>query len=209
MNKQMRILTALFVTIVLGAVWAHGTAQQNDLAYQSHPVVCIITDFFCSFFAGLIFYFGSGLFVGQKEKRLKKAIVDEFHDNAAPALRAEQPVFPNDKNRIPYTRIASWMVESGKVTTSAICDVLIQEKITSTEELEQIWLPLCIEITSFYTSRIIDNIMHDQHVSGRENFMLIYKKLEKAVFEFGRAYPLVSDISFIVDAITSLETRGI
>ena len=60
------------------------------------------------------------------------------------------------KHRLPYTRIASWLLRSSKFVASGICDVLFKENITSKEAFEEglgdRWLGLCNEIASFHAS---------------------------------------------------------
>ena len=105
MNKPIRILTAILVTLVLGAMWAHHTVKQNDIAYQSHPIVCIITDFFCASLAGLIGYFGSGWLGKRKERKSNQAPYhstggdtssnagdDKFYDEVARELQEKSMV---------------------------------------------------------------------------------------------------------------------
>jgi len=57
---------------MLGALWAHDSIKQNNIDYQSHPIVVIITDFFCSSLVGLIFYFGAGWLAKRKERKPNK-----------------------------------------------------------------------------------------------------------------------------------------
>jgi hypothetical protein len=67
-EKSFRILGTALVTITLGAYFAYQTVTQNGLPYQSHPVAVIITDFFCGFLLGLIYYFSSGYFAKRKKR---------------------------------------------------------------------------------------------------------------------------------------------
>ncbi len=87
MKRSTRIIFALAVTIVLGAKFAYQDAEEKDLAFRSHPVVAVATDFFCGFLAAAIFYFGSGWFAKRKERK-SNFNDDEFYDRVANELKA-------------------------------------------------------------------------------------------------------------------------
>ena len=107
MTKPIRILTTILVSLTLGGMFAYQDAQKNELSYQSHPVVCIATDFFCGTLAGLIFYFGSGWLARRKERKTNQAtnshpigvnkpsnfVDDKFYDRVAQELQ-EKPMVP-------------------------------------------------------------------------------------------------------------------
>ena len=89
--KLGRILTAITIAILVGSMFAYETVKQNDIAYQSHPMVCVITDFFSSSLVGLIFYFGSGWIARRKARQANKATAafpeDRYYDQVARELR--------------------------------------------------------------------------------------------------------------------------
>jgi hypothetical protein len=102
----------------------------------------------------------------------------------------------NDKNRLPYTRIASWLLVSSISAATMIHDVLVQQNVISKNEFEADGLlALCSEIGSFHASYILGMIMEARHVSGREHFVLTYRELEKAISEVASAFDYVSDVS--------------
>ena len=92
MNKPIRILTATLVTIVVGAMCAYDTIHKNQPAYQTHPVVAILTDFFGASLSGFIFYFGSGWLARRKERNLKEAGDDKLYDEVARELQEKSMV---------------------------------------------------------------------------------------------------------------------
>jgi hypothetical protein len=61
-------------------------------AYQQHPTTVVLTDFFCGFLSGLIFYFGSGWLTGQKQRKIKHAGEDKFYDEVARELQEKSIV---------------------------------------------------------------------------------------------------------------------
>ena len=89
----MRILTAILVTLLLGGMFAYQDIQKNEPPYQQHPVTVILTDFFCGFLSGLIFYFGSGWLARRKERKLKGSGDEKFYDVVARELQ-EKPMVP-------------------------------------------------------------------------------------------------------------------
>jgi hypothetical protein len=93
MNKPIRILTAILVSLLLGGMFAYQDAKKNELPYQSHPVVAVLTDFFCGSLVGLIFYFGSGWLARRKERKLEKAGDVKFYEEVARELQ-EKPMVP-------------------------------------------------------------------------------------------------------------------
>ena len=107
MNKPIRILTAILVSLLIGGMYAYQDAQKNELPYQSHPVVAILTDFFCGSLVGLIFYFGSGWLAGRKKRKINQATNshpiyenkpsnvrdDKFYDEVARELQ-EKSIIP-------------------------------------------------------------------------------------------------------------------
>ncbi len=93
MNKPTRILTAIFVSLLLGGMFAYQDAQKNEPPYQQHPVVCIATDFFGGSLSGLIFYFGSGWLAKRKERKLKQSENDKYYDEVARELQ-DKPMVP-------------------------------------------------------------------------------------------------------------------
>jgi hypothetical protein len=89
MSKPIRILTAIFVILALGIMFAYDTIQKNGLAYQAHPVVAVLTDFFGASLSGLIFYFGSGWLAKRRERKLKQAGGDKFYEEVARELETK------------------------------------------------------------------------------------------------------------------------
>jgi len=93
MNKPTRILTAILVSLLLGGMFAYQDAQKNEPTYQQHPATVILTNFFCGFLVGLIFYFGSGWLEGRKEKKLKQPEDVKFYEEVARELQ-DKPMSP-------------------------------------------------------------------------------------------------------------------
>ena len=97
MNKLTRIVTTILVTLMLGGMFAyqdiHSERTAVSAAYQQHPVTVILTDFFCGFLSGLIFYFGSGWLAKRKEQKLRQTENDNFYDEVARELQ-DKPMNP-------------------------------------------------------------------------------------------------------------------
>lgn len=91
MNQPVRILTAILVTFVIGSYFVYDTIQQNSPAYQSHPAVAVITAFWGASLSGLIFYFGSGWLIRQKEKKGNTGN-SKFYDQVARELQSGPPI---------------------------------------------------------------------------------------------------------------------
>jgi len=86
MTRKNRIIVAILLTILLGGMWAYQDDAKNDLPYQSHPLVCIGTDFFCGFLVASTFYFGSGWLA--KRNQLKANSIDgELYGQVANELK--------------------------------------------------------------------------------------------------------------------------
>jgi hypothetical protein len=113
----------------------------------------------------------------------------------------------NDKKRIPYTRITSWLLGSCACAATSICDVLIREQITSKEEFENEWLALCSEIGTFHASYILRMIMEARQVAGQQHFAETYQELEKAICEFRRAVDRYSDVGVLAGFWTDSQWR--
>jgi hypothetical protein len=92
MNKPIPIIAAIFGAIAVGAVCAHDTIKQNDIAYQSHPTVAILTDFFGAFLSVFFFYFVFAWFAGRKQKKLKQFQNDKFYEQVARELQEKELV---------------------------------------------------------------------------------------------------------------------
>lgn len=86
MDKKIRLLTAIAVTLTLGGMAAYQDVKENGAGYQSHPVVSIATDFFGGFLGALIFYFGSGWLAKRKEKSVSNTDA-QFYDQIAKELK--------------------------------------------------------------------------------------------------------------------------
>jgi hypothetical protein len=93
MSKQIRILTAILASLMIGGMFAYQDAQKNAPTYQQHPTTVILTNFFCGSLVGLIFYFGSGWLERRKEKKLKQPGDDKFYDEVARELQ-DKPMSP-------------------------------------------------------------------------------------------------------------------
>ena len=87
MNKTTRFLTALAVSLVLGCQFAYRDSQANGPEFQAHPVIVVITDLFCGYLSGLIFYFGSGWFAKRKNKKRDEVENNKFYDQIALELQ--------------------------------------------------------------------------------------------------------------------------
>ena len=93
MSKPIRILTAILASLAIGGMFAYQDAQKNAPTYQQHPATVILTDFFCGFLSGLIFYVGSGWLARLKERKLEKAGDEKFYEEVARELQ-EKPMVP-------------------------------------------------------------------------------------------------------------------
>jgi hypothetical protein len=106
MNKPTRILTAILVSLVIGGMNAYNDSEKMTPAYQAHPAVTIIANFFwAGLVAGSIFYFGSGLLFKRNNRNWNKAdnssgggvhlgtFDDKFYDEVARELQ-EKTVVP-------------------------------------------------------------------------------------------------------------------
>jgi hypothetical protein len=93
MTKPVRILTATLVTIALGCMFACQDVNKNDVGYQQHPTVVILTDFFCGFLSACIFYFGTGLIHWWKNRKARRTENDRFYEEVARELQ-ETPMVP-------------------------------------------------------------------------------------------------------------------
>jgi hypothetical protein len=91
MSKPIRILTAILASLAIGGMFAYQDAQKNAPTYQQHPMTVVLTDFFCGFLSGLIFYFGSGWLAKRKERKLGKAGDVKFYEEVARELQ-EKPM---------------------------------------------------------------------------------------------------------------------
>lgn len=128
----------------------------------------------------------------------------------APKENKPPVISTTDTIHIPYTRIASWLVGSSATSGLITCELLVQQKIVSKEELEDTFLnALCTEIASFHTSYIIRLIMEKRQVVGRQNFSQIYKELNAAVGEVAASHPPYDEdgwlMGFIAIAMTDWE----
>jgi hypothetical protein len=110
--------------------------------------------------------------------------------------------------QIPFTRIAGWLVWSSTLASTMICEAVRGQNLMSEKELQDRLLALCKEIASFYAASTIRLLMDARQESGRENFTMIYKGLEKAISELGRAHDFLrSRIGFTAIAITDFQAR--
>ncbi len=91
MNHPLRILTAILVTFVVGSFCVYDTIKQNDIAYQSHPAVAVITAFWGAALSGLICYFGSGWLFRRRE-RIGNSKDSKFYDQVARELQDGPPI---------------------------------------------------------------------------------------------------------------------
>ncbi len=87
MNKATRILTTLTVSLVLGCQFAYRDSHANGQEYQAHPIIVVMSDFFCGSLSGLIFYFGSGWFANRKNKKRDEVEKNKFYDQVALELQ--------------------------------------------------------------------------------------------------------------------------
>jgi TPR repeat protein len=91
MKKPIRILTAIFVTLVLGGMFAYQDIKRNEPPYQAHPAVVILTDFFGASLSGFILYFGIGWVAKRRERKLKQVVDDKFYEEVARELQEKEP----------------------------------------------------------------------------------------------------------------------
>jgi hypothetical protein len=149
-------------------------------------------------------------------KRLKELhrLTREKLENEVQPKENKPPVLSDEKIRIPYIRIASWLVGASTMAGFIICELLVKEKIVSKEELEKnnsyddhFYDVLCTAIASFYAANIIRLIMEARHVVGRQDFAQIYKELNIAIGEVATTHPLYDKDSWPIGYVAAVMTN--
>jgi hypothetical protein len=173
MNKQTRILTAVVLTIVLGGFWAHDTAQQNDIAYQSQPAVCIITDFFCASIVGLIFYFGSGWLAKRKGSQFQQTFA--VHSSGGGAQQPPPPSAPAAKtihslmtNKYPPPKIAEIVLRYSVAVAGETAE--IAERASCVKINDVTHYALLQEVFAYHLNLAIATVMIKDQLHGKDNY---------------------------------------